>query len=311
MKKRYWLLGLVILVIVAAGFYRSTIVSELKPMDDTAREQAPGKFVSLSAGKTHYSWHGPENGDVTVLVHGFSTPSFVWNGLLEQLTGAGLRVLTYDHFGRGWSDRPDAIYDADFFDRQLTDLLRSQQITNPVNLVGYSMGGAVSTYFTAHHPAHVKKLALIAPAGFPVNTGVLAQIIKLPIIGDWMMDVVGRKSMLDEMKKPQNQGKAVPDITVRYDQQMSYAGYLPALLSTLRHFPMGDMNAEYQRIGKTELPVLALWGSEDSVVPPSNGGLLKEAVPKASIKIFEGGTHAITYSMPEDVADILIRFFSH
>ncbi len=90
---------------------------------------------------------------------------------------------------------------------------------------------------------------------------------------------------------------------------MSYAGYLPALLSTLRHFPMGDMNAEFTAIGTTDLPVLAVWGTEDTVVPPTNGKLLKSEVPKADVRFLEGGTHAITYSKPDEVADALIKFF--
>jgi hypothetical protein len=63
---------------------------------------------------------------VVVLVHGFSTSSFVWRGLLPKLTEAGLRVLTYDQYGRGFSDRPDSDFDAAFYERQLLELLSSQ-----------------------------------------------------------------------------------------------------------------------------------------------------------------------------------------
>ncbi|OUR79566.1 hypothetical protein A9Q83_03975 [Alphaproteobacteria bacterium 46_93_T64] len=310
MKKLYWLIGIVAVLVGAAEYYRSTIVNELKLLDETARAEAPGNFANLENGKVHYQWHGPENGDVTVLVHGFSTPSFVWKGLLVNLTNAGLRVLTYDHFGRGWSDRPNTVYDAKFYDTQLLRLLEQMNIKRPVNMVGYSMGGAVSTFFAANHPDKVKNLALIAPAGFPVNEGTMAQIIKLPIMGDWLMDVVGRKSMLEEMQKPANQGKAIPDIVARYDAQMAYAGYLPALLSTLRHFPMSDMQTEYIDVGRTDLPVLAIWGTEDTVVPPSNAELLKTAIPSASLKFLKEGTHAITYSMPDEVSKELVSFFT-
>ena len=42
---------------------------------------------SLSKGNIYYRWHRPEakNGQTIVMVHGFSTPSFVWNGLLSGL----------------------------------------------------------------------------------------------------------------------------------------------------------------------------------------------------------------------------------
>ena len=71
----------------------------------------------------HYEIGGPANGQPVVLVSGFSSPYAVWDRTFEGLTAAGFRVVRYDHFGRGLSDRPDARYDPEFFDNQLEDLL--------------------------------------------------------------------------------------------------------------------------------------------------------------------------------------------
>ncbi len=308
MKIFITVISLVVIVLCAAILYRSSVVDRLLPLDDTARQLAPGKFAELPNGQVHYQWFGPEDGEITVLVHGFSTSSFVWAGLIEPLTAAGLRVLTYDHYGRGWSDRPKAVYSEVFFDNQLSDLLKHLDIRQPVNIVGYSMGGGVGTYFTANHSGQVKKLALIAPAGFPVEIGVLAEVIKFPVAGDWLMDVLGSGTMIAEMSKAENQGVAIPDLLERYKIQMSYKGYLPALLSTLRHFPMNNMSASYRSVGDMGIPVLALWGSEDRIVPAENAERLSLLVPQASVRIIEGGTHAITYSRPEEVSSALTDF---
>jgi pimeloyl-ACP methyl ester carboxylesterase len=64
----------------------------------------------------------------------------------------GHRVLTYDLYGRGYSDRPGGEQDARFFIRQLEDLLEHQGVTQPVTLLGYSMGGAIGAAFAAKHP---------------------------------------------------------------------------------------------------------------------------------------------------------------
>ena len=310
MKYIVWLLALVAVLLILARAYQYSIERKLKPLDDIARMQAPGQFVDLSHGKVHFSWHGPQDGQLVVLVHGFSTPSFVWQGLLNKLSDAGMRVLIYDLYGRGWSDRPNVTYNANLYDQQLLELLNSQNISGPVKLVGYSMGGAIASYFSANHPQKVSRLALIAPAGLSVDEGKLAQIIKMPIIGDWLMSVVGRASMLKEMARPANQGKAIPNIAELYEQQMDYAGYLPALLSTLRHYPLGGLQREYQKIGQSKLPVMAIWGTNDTVVPTANSKALQEAIPGASLTLLEGGSHAITYSMPEEVAEELSRFFA-
>ncbi|WP_169569879.1 alpha/beta fold hydrolase [Sneathiella limimaris] len=308
MKFIITVISLIVIVLCAAILYRGYVTDQLLPLDETARTQAPGEFTTLPRGVTHYQWHGPDDGEIVVLVHGFSTPSFVWRGIVGTLTGAGYRVLTYDLFGRGWSDRPDLDYTAELFDAQLANLLKNQGVDKQISLIGYSMGGAVATYFTASHPGQVRKLGLIAPAGFPVNDGILAKVIRVPLLGDWIMDVLGRGSLHAEMSKPENQGSSIPDLVERYELQMSYEGYLPALLSTLRNFPMGDLSGSYQTVGDLNVPTLALWGTEDSIVPPKNAELLTAQVPQAKVTFLEGGTHAITYSRADEVSSALVTF---
>ena len=81
-----------IIILLALGAY---IVADarLKPLSETARGQAPGAFASLSAGDLHYRWDGPEDGPILVLVHGFSTPNFIYEQNVEALNAAGFRTL--------------------------------------------------------------------------------------------------------------------------------------------------------------------------------------------------------------------------
>jgi pimeloyl-ACP methyl ester carboxylesterase len=44
------------------------------------------------------------------------------------LANAGYRVLRYDQYGRGLSDRPNIEYTADVYDRQLGELLDALHI---------------------------------------------------------------------------------------------------------------------------------------------------------------------------------------
>ena len=75
-----------------------------------------GQWVKLSEGNIYYRWYRPEatsKDETIVLVHGFSTPSFVWKGLLNRLMESGYNVLVYDHYGRGFSERPKIKYSKD------------------------------------------------------------------------------------------------------------------------------------------------------------------------------------------------------
>src|SRR4051794_19633635 len=137
------LLPVVVFVGLPATRY-FTAERETLPLDDAARRNAPnGEFVQLSGGMTHYQVGGPAGGRVVLLINGFSTPYNVWDPTFEGLANAGYRVLRYDLFGRGFSDRPIARYDADFFDRQALDLLNALHI-GQVDVGGLSMGGPIA-----------------------------------------------------------------------------------------------------------------------------------------------------------------------
>ncbi len=105
-------------------------------LDDAARSVAGGSFVRLSDGYTHYEVAGPEDAETVVLVHGTTVPLFLWDRNVEELASAGWRVVRYDLYGRGLSDRPDARYDLNLYVRQLEELLAHVAPSGPVDLVG-------------------------------------------------------------------------------------------------------------------------------------------------------------------------------
>ena len=147
-------------------------------MDAQARADAPGEFASLSNGITHYQFHGPVDGPLVVCVHGLTTPSFVYEGLAKRLMERGYRVLVYDHYGRGYSDRPKGDQDRAFFVSHLEELLEHLNIDTPFDLVGYSMGGWVVTAYAAIHPTTIKRLFLLAPAGMGHELGWTAKLVR-------------------------------------------------------------------------------------------------------------------------------------
>src|SRR5512147_2320234 len=94
--------------------------SETKELNDTTRRLTGGSFVPLADGITHYELGNITRDTTVVLVHGFSVPYFIFDPTFHFLTQNGFRVLRYDLFGRGFSDRPIANYNIDFFVKQLT-----------------------------------------------------------------------------------------------------------------------------------------------------------------------------------------------
>ena len=195
---------MIIALLVFSAFFVLPILKEAikKKLGEKERTNAPGNFVTLSRGVVHYRWLGAEKGDLVVCIHGLTTPSFVFEGLASHYADIGKRVLVYDHYGRGYSDRPKGKQDKAFFINQLDELLNKLEIKRQkFDLVGYSMGGAIATAYAAHNPNRLNKLILIASAGIGHNLGFSAKVAKIPLFGWVLFSIFLGRNMLYRRKK--------------------------------------------------------------------------------------------------------------
>ncbi|MEM8617031.1 MAG: alpha/beta hydrolase [Pseudomonadota bacterium] len=306
-----WVLGFIIVVLALMGGAYFWAGWSKKPLDLKAQALAPGQFALLGAGQVHYRWDGPSDGPIIVMSHGFSTPNFIFEQNVEALTDAGFRVLRYDHFGRGWSDRPKLKYDIEFYDRELLDLLRSLQIEEPVGLVGLSMGGPIVAEFAARYPDKVSKVFLFVPAGLDTAgaDGLRASLVRSPVLGDWIWRVFGQSVLLGDPQYDESdlapENRLAGDVT----DQMGYRGYLEALLSTLRHFPMTGREDTFERLAGSGVPVMAVYGRDDPTVLVSSAERLQALVPEADVRVLDDAGHGLNYQRHAEVNPWLVEWF--
>lgn len=292
------LLGLVALPFMAEAMRRPLL-----------RGEEPGLIADLPGGATHYRWSGPEDAPVAICVHGLSTPSYIFAATERSLNGLGYRVLTYDLYGRGFSARPAARQTSAFFIRQLDALIKDQKIEAPFLLVGYSMGGAIATAFAAAHRDRVSRLVLIAPSGLvPIYDSAASRIWTMPILGDWLTRVVGGVALRRELVEHRSNATVIPNLEDRQAEETRKRGFLPALLSSRRYILREPRDKDHRRIGREALPVLAIWGSEDPVIPLSSMGRLAELNPDAHHAQIAGAGHVVLQTHPAQVAQALRNF---
>ena len=307
-----WILGIVVLTgLVMLATYWWAGKDEVA-LTKTEQEKAPGAFLDASAGRIHYRLDGPADGPVVLMVHGYSTPNFIFEQNATALAEAGFRVIRFDHFGRGWSDRPGGPYTVDFYDREVLDVLDGLGITAPVGIVGLSMGGPIVSEFAARHPERVSRVALIVPAGLDIagSDSFSGKLVRVPVLGDWMWRLSAKKILLSD---PQYDEQSIaPENRLQGDvtEQLKYRGYFPALLSTFRHFPMTGREETFRRLAATGLPVLAVYGSADQTVLISSHDGFTALVPDAETVVIDGGTHGLNYQRHDVVNPLLVDFFT-
>ena len=283
---------------------------ETKELNETTRANLPGQFIRLRDGVTHYELAGPPDGQVAVLIHGFSYPYHTWDGAFLALAEAGLRVLRYDLFGRGYSDRPRARYGPDLFERQWLDLLAALSLAGPADLVGLSMGGALAILFADHHPGQVRRLALIAPAGFPFRLSFKNRLGLIPGLGEALFGLFGDRVLVSGLSKDLHQAAGLPEYVATYLPPMRYRGFKRALLSTARHMPLTGLAESYARVGQQGRPTLLLWGRHDRMIPFETHHKVLAAIPHAEFHPIEGASHIPHYERPEAVNPLLIGFLT-
>jgi pimeloyl-ACP methyl ester carboxylesterase len=285
-------------------------LDEIKELDETARGQADGSFVALADGITHYELGGPENGQPIVLVHGFSTPYFIFDTTFEFLVNSGFRVLRYDLIGRGYSDRPHVDYNIQLFVRQLKGLLDALQL-KPVNLIGLSMGGPITAAFINEYDDDVSRHVLIDPAGATkISLPPILEALKIPFFGELAFGLFGSANMVKGIAADLFDSEAVEHFQNQYKIQMQYKGFKRAILSTMRNGMLESFYEIYARVGELRKPTLLFWGMDDNTVPFEYSKLILKAIPHAEFHAIEKCGHIPHYEKPEVVNPILLEFLS-
>jgi pimeloyl-ACP methyl ester carboxylesterase len=298
------------MLIAAAAIMAAVLIAiplarneEHGPLDASARRQAPGQFVTLSHGVVHVRIAGPEQGRPVLLVHGFSVPSYVFDKTSEDLAAQGFRVIRFDLYGRGWSDRPDVVYDRRLFAEQVLELMDALHIPK-ADLLGLSMGGAIVGRFAAEHPDRVRSVVLVAPLTRPHDISVMAW----PGVGEWLTRAWFLPSLAASQLADFPHPERMAGWPERFRPQMRYDGFGRAILSTIRHVSADSSVPDFEKVGKSGLPVLLVWGEADKTVPYAEHVDVQRAIPQARLLSLPGTGHLPVVEDPAAVHPDIAAF---
>lgn len=298
------LLFLLITLLLSTVFVMSD--REQLTLDDSTRAQNPGIFVALPDGYVHYEDSGPLEGEIVLLVHGFSAPLFTWDRNVDALTSAGYRVLRFDLYGRGTSDRPAGPYTIDLFMRQINGLLDALEIDRPVHVVGLSMGGLVSATFANRYPNRVASLCLVDPQVIQITHRTIFPV-GIPGLGEYLYTVYIQPNILAKQADSFYNPALLPEWQARYREQTQYKGFRRALISTLRNLDLDPLR-QYQQIGVSGLPVLLVMGEQDVTVPVERAQDILARIPQAEFHILPDAGHISNYERADLFNPILVDF---
>ncbi len=220
-------------------------------------------------------------GKTVVIVHGLGEHIARYEKFMNLLTNKGYNVIGFDLPGHGKSSGIRGYTSVE----QAMDVINS--ITKSVQkfiLFGHSLGGLISVRYAEEHPQRIEKLVLSAPALF-VNPSP-SQKFLLNSLGAILPFLTVSNGIKTE------QLSTNPEAVRRYVEDPLVHDRISVKLgkSILKNVELA-----FERSKLIDFPTLILYGTKDSVVPPSGAKKLHNLVKTEikEIEEFEGGYHEL------------------
>ncbi|SIT56843.1 Dihydrolipoamide S-acetyltransferase [Mesorhizobium prunaredense] len=195
-----------------------------------------------------------------VFLHGFGGCHGDWHEVISTLT-PGSRTLAYDLPGHGLSlDFPGGGPARTAARAVLADLAARR--IRRVHLVGHSMGGAAAVLMALAEPARIASLTLLAPGGFGTE-------INGPLLRRYAAAASKSKirACLAAMSGPQSPpSERIVDVL---GEMRARPGQLHKLVKIAAAMTRDDRQGVIprERLETLDMPVMVVWGTEDTVLP--------------------------------------------
>lgn len=295
------------IICIGAWAYWWKVNPESKTLSIGDLRNVPGEFVVLRDGATYYEIAGPDTGAVVLLVHGFSVPSYIWDSTFTALATSGFRVIRYDLYGRGWSERPDAAYDGAMYDAQIEGLLDSLRITEPVHLVGLSFGGFVTSHFVSTHPERVRSLTLMDPVASSSPSPLL---LRTPVIGAWLFQVTQMPGRAEGQTSDFLEPERWPTWVEQYRPQMQFRGFGRSLHRSALTMGRTNFDTLFTQVARSGKPVALIWGKEDKTTPLALAEVVKRNIPAVEFVAIDSAAHLPQMERAAVVNPLLVHIFT-
>jgi len=229
----------------------------------------------------HVSGEGPP------VLYCHSGGGFIASQALDRLAGS-FRIYAPVVPGFDGTPMADALGSMADVAALWADFVTSVTGAEKVDVVGYSFGGLLATWLAATQAAKVYSLVLQGPAGFRPEGSAAA----MPT------DPAERARMFYKYPERMPPGDAPGE---------RYARSRAAATRYMKH-PDTDFDL-LPKLDALEAPTLVLLGTEERVVPPAAGHLLKSRLKRCQLVYVYDAGHGMEVDQPERTATLIRDFF--
>ncbi|MDQ3077504.1 MAG: alpha/beta hydrolase [Pseudomonadota bacterium] len=252
-------------------------------------------------------------GDPVVLLHGWPLTADTWDDAACALVEAGKRCIMPDRRGFGRSDQPWDGHDYDTYADDVAAVLEDAGVSEPVALVGFSMGGGeVARFLTKQGAQRVSKAVLISsvvpymlqtednPDGVPqAQFDTMTEGMKKDrahFFTGFFKDFYGVGAITSPVSD---------EVLMNSWRQTMMAGLRPTLAAA-KAFATTDFRPDLKSF---TVPTLVIHGTKDKTVPiDATGRVVAREVPNAQLIEYDGSAHGLFAIEKDRLIDDLLSF---
>ncbi len=239
------------------------------------------------------------HGRPVLFIHGFPLSHQLWTPMADRLSDV-CKLIMPDLRGLGRSEATESASMALYAD-DLNALLDDVGVTEPVTVVGLSMGGYVAFEFFRRHKQRVRAIVLAdtrcqadPPEIIEVRAKTAAQVLDKGsrVVADVMINLL-----------------FAPDTpeTLRAEWHGIMAGSSPIGVAAA----LGAMAARVDStdtLPAIDVPTLVIVGENDGITPPRDAQFMHAAIPHAQLEVIPDVGHMTPVEDPQRFADALRAF---
>jgi pimeloyl-ACP methyl ester carboxylesterase len=236
-------------------------------------------------------------GPPLVFVHGWGLSHRTYRRALKHLVAQGIRVYApaLPGFGRT-QELPTGQFSFAGYSDWLAKFMDAAGITGKVTLVGHSFGGGVAIKAAYDWPKRVGRLVLVNSIGGTTwrQRGDQVRMMQDRPLWDWGLHLQADTFSLRQLTRvvPVIAADALPN-AMRQPRAVWRVGRL------IRD---ADFAPELQELKRRRVPVVILWGRNDTVLPLACLESLRAALGSPTVRTVEG-SHGWLLAQPERFAE--------
>ena len=298
-------------VLLAVGAWAAYVPD--RPVDALRERWAPppSQFREIDGLRVHLRDEGPRTDSIpVVLVHGTSASLHTWEGWSAVMRHTR-RVITMDLPGFGLTGPdPASDYRIERYVRFVVALLDSLQVSR-ADLAGNSLGGEIAWHVAARHPARVRRLVLVDPAGFPIAATSIPigfRLARIPGLSWMTTRALPRSVVAASVRNVYGDPTRVTDGVIdRYYELTLRTGNRAALPARFAQMRAG---ADTALLIGLSAPTLLQWGGRDRLITPATAARFQRLLPGAQLLVYPELGHVPHEEDPARTAADALAFLS-